>query len=215
MSDSGSNSDVTIFIVDDEPQVRELLTRLISGRGWGAAAFEDAQAFLDAYNPAVRGCLILDIQLPGMSGLELQRELNARGVRIPIVILTGAGDVASAREAFRAGVVDFVTKPFRNAELLDCVARALEKDASIRFEQAIVSDASGRFARLSPREREVADLLVEGKSTKEIAYQLGLSPKTVDVHRANTMKKVGVESVVDLVHLAMALKSGRRLASTE
>ncbi|HWL95302.1 MAG TPA: LuxR C-terminal-related transcriptional regulator, partial [Phycisphaerae bacterium] len=165
-----------------------------------------AQSFLDAYDSTVSGCLVLDVNMPGMTGLELQKELIARGIKIPIVILTGGGDVSTARDAFRAGVVDFVLKPFHNAELLDCVAKALAKDAAMRAEEQVLRDARARFARLSERERQVIERIAEGKSTKEVAFEMSLSSKTVDSHRANSLKKMEVNSMAELFRLTMVLK---------
>lgn len=197
----------TVFVVDDDADVRTLLGQIVATRGMQTTSFENAQEFLDAFEPGSAGCLILDIHLPGMSGLELQRELTNRDIDLPIIIITGAGDVEMARNAFKSGVVDFVTKPFRPAELLESVDRALVRDSENRRARAVVAEAERRFSKLSAREREVVDLLVTGKSTKEIAYHLSLSPKTVDVHRANSMRKVGVGSIAELVHLAVSLHS--------
>ncbi len=204
---------LTVFVVDDDPDVRQFLERLVATRGWKCVSHETAQSFLDNHDPKTPGCLILDIGLPGMSGLELQRELADRRIQIPIIMLTGTGDIASAREAFRNGVVDFVQKPFRNNELLDCIDRALQADARLREQRAIQNDARERFGRLTPREREVVDLMVEGKTTKEIAFALSLSPKTVDVHRANGLRKMGIESVAELVRLSVALNAEVGLVS--
>lgn len=199
-----------VFIVDDDASVRTLLAQLVETKKLPSMTFETARAFLEEYQPGTPGCLVLDIHLPGMSGLDLQKELALRGIEIPIIILTGAGDIGMAREAFKSGVVDFVTKPFKNAELLECIDRAMARDIDLRRRNAVASDARTRFARLSAREREVVDLLVEGKSTKEIAFQLSLSPKTVDVHRANGMRKLDVNSIAEMVHLSVALGSESR-----
>ncbi|MBX3395478.1 MAG: response regulator transcription factor [Phycisphaerae bacterium] len=199
----------TVFFVDDDADIRALLGQIVATRGLASVGFERAQEFLDAFKPGAAGCLILDIQLPGMSGLELQHELRVRRIDIPIIIITGAGDIEMARNAFKSGVVDFVTKPFRPAELLESIDRALARDAENRRVREVVVEAERRFSKLSAREREVVDLLVAGKSTKEIAYHLSLSPKTVDVHRANSMRKIGVGSIAELVHLAVSLAPGQ------
>ncbi|MBK8267717.1 MAG: response regulator transcription factor [Planctomycetes bacterium] len=201
-----------VFIVDDDASVRTFLAQLMETNKLPSMTFETARAFLENYRPGTPGCLVLDIHLPGMSGLDLQKELVSRGIEIPIIILTGAGDIGMAREAFKSGVVDFVTKPFKNAELLECIDRALARDIDLRRRNTVANDARTRFARLSAREREVVDLLVEGKSTKEIAFQLSLSPKTVDVHRANGMRKLDVNSIAEMVHLSVALGSEPRHA---
>ncbi len=200
----------TVFIVDDDRDVREFLERLVTSKEMHAATFESAHAFLDAYDPTSPGCLVLDISMPGMSGLELQEELGNRGAEIPVIILTGKGDVASARTAFRAGIVDFVLKPFRNRELLASIEEALLKDAQARGRRADRDQVKVRFDRLSARELQVANLMVDGKTTKEIAFQLGLSPKTVDVHRANAMRKLDVDSLAELVRMAIILDPSRQ-----
>jgi FixJ family two-component response regulator len=196
----------TVFIVDDDPGVRTFLSQLVESNQWVPVTFETAKSFLENFQPGMPGCLVLDVNLPGMSGLELQKELSARKIEIPIVILTGEGDVGMARDAFKSGVVDFVEKPFKNADLLECIRTALARDEELRRRRVVSNDAQSRFARLSAREREVIDLLVQGHSTKEVALQLSLSPKTVDVHRANSMRKLEVDSVAEMVHLAVALR---------
>ncbi len=200
-----TSTDSTVFIVDDDRDVREFLERLVTSKGMRAATFESAQAFLDAYDPASPGCLVLDISMPGMSGLELQEELAKRRMPIPVIILTGKGDVATARAAFRGGIVDFVLKPFRNRELLGSIDEALLKDAEARGWHAHRNRMKERFDRLSPRECQVVDLMVDGKTTKEIAFHLGLSPKTVDVHRSNAMRKLQAGSLAELVRMAIIL----------
>lgn len=205
-----TSTDPTVFIVDDDRDVREFLERLVTSKGLHAATFESARAFLDHYDPSVPGCLVLDISMPGMSGLELQQELGNRRAEIPVIILTGKGDVAAARTAFRAGIVDFVLKPFRNRELLGSIDEALLRDAQARRRRASRDQVEAKFDQLSPRERQVADLMVEGKTTKEIAFHLGLSPKTVDVHRSNAMRKLEVDSLAELVRMAIILDPGKQ-----
>jgi len=208
-------TDPTVFIVDDDRDVREFLERLVTSKGMRAASFESARAFLDAYDPASPGCLVLDISMPGMSGLELQGELAKRGIEIPVIILTGKGDVPAARAAFRAGIVDFVLKPCRNRELLGSIDEALLKDAEARKRRADRNRVKGQFDRLSAREHQVADLMVDGKTTKEIAFQLGLSPKTVDVHRSNAMRKLDVDSLAKLVRMAIILDPSKQALARE
>lgn len=195
----------TVFVVDDDPEILHMLEDLLPAHGHRVKTYATAGAFLEDYDLHQPGCLVLDIKLPDINGLELQRRLAQERVDIPIVILTGGTDVTIARDAFRGGVVDFVLKPFRNRDLLAAVEEALLKDAQNRERREQISDIRERFDRLSPREREVVNLMVEGRSTKEIAYQLGLSPKTIDVHRANSMSKLEVDSVAEMVRMAVAL----------
>lgn len=203
----------TVHVVDDDSTLRSFLSELLKTHNLEAVTYDSAQRFLAEFRPGTPGCLVLDVNLPGMSGLELQKELADRSIEIPIIILTGAGDVEMARNAFRSGVVDFVTKPFRNADLLECIHQALARDAVSRQRRAVLDNARSRFARLSSREREVIDQLVQGRSTKEIAFALSLSSKTVDVHRSNSMRKLEVSSVAELVRLYMTLKSDQEIGA--
>ncbi len=195
----------TVFVVDDDPEILRLLADLLPAHGHHVKTYTTAGAFLEDYDLHQPGCLVLDINLPDISGLELQRRLTQERVEIPIVVLTGGSDINVAREAFRGGIVDFVPKPFQNQDLLAAVDEALLKDAQNRERREQLAEIRERFNRLSPREREVVDLMVDGRSTKEIAFQLGLSSKTIDVHRSNSMSKLEVDSVAELVRMAVAL----------
>ncbi len=197
-----SKSEPTVFIVDDDEAVQQSLTMLLGTVGLNAQAYRSAEDFLDDYDPAAQpGCLLLDVRMPGMSGMELQARLAEKPTRTQVIIITGHGDVPMAVEAIKAGAVDFIEKPFRDQVLLDSIQRALELDAKARREQAERADIEAKIARLTPRERQIADLVVLGKSTKTIAYELGISQKTVDFHRVNILEKMRVDSVVELVRL--------------
>ena len=194
-----NKSEPIIFIVDDDEAVQQSLSMLVEAVGLKSKTYNRAEDFLDAYDPAQAGCLLLDIRMPGMSGLGLQSKLAAEGINIPIIVITGHGDVPMAVEAVKAGAIDFVEKPFRDQVLLDSIQKAIELDEQNRHKQSERTDVETRIALLTPREREVMDLLVLGKSNKVIAYDLGISQKTVDFHRAHTLEKMEVGSVVELL----------------
>lgn len=189
----------SVFIVDDDASVRDALSLLLSLRGYATATFASAEDFLAALQPDWRGCLLLDIRMPGMSGLELQRCLNESGPTLPVVVITAHGDVAAARQAFLADAVDFIEKPFDSQQLLTAIANALSGLRAV----AEVKEAGLRplASPLSPREREVMALLVKGLHNRRIGEELGISPRTVEVHKARVMEKLGVKTVVDLVRL--------------
>ena len=194
-------SEPTIFVVDDDEVVRQSLSLLIETVGLKVQTYGNAQDFLDDYEPEQPGCLILDVRMPGMSGLELQSKLIAEGINIPVIIISGHGDVPMAVQAIKAGAVDFIEKPFRDQVLLDNIQRAVELDAQARCEQSGRYDVEAKLALLTPREQGVMDLLITGKSNKTVAYELGISQKTVDFHRVHILEKMGVDSVVELVRL--------------
>jgi FixJ family two-component response regulator len=193
----------TVFVVDDDEAMRESLRWLIQSVGLPVETFATGEEFLAAYDPARPGCMVLDVRMPGMSGLQLQDELIARDVRLPILIVTGYAEVPTAVRALKAGAFDFIQKPFSDELLLERVRRAIERDARLRESGATRSDAQARIARLTPREREVMSLIVEGQSNKVIAATLGLSAKTVEVHRAQMMRRLAVDSVAELVRLVL------------
>ncbi|MEZ5615074.1 MAG: response regulator transcription factor [Rhodocyclaceae bacterium] len=196
-------SDATVFIVDDDQAVARSLRWLIETVRLKVETFASAQAFLDGYDAARPGCLVLDVRMPGMSGLELQERLAASRIRLPIIFITGHGDVQMAVRAVQAGAFDFVEKPFNDQDLLDRIQRAIVFDAEQRGRQVQRAQLQALFASLTPREREVLDRVVEGLSNKAIANTLGLSAKTVEVHRAKVMEKMHARSLSDLVKLAM------------
>jgi RNA polymerase sigma factor (sigma-70 family) len=194
----------TVFVVDDDASIRRALTRLIQSVGLAAEAYPGAQEFLDAYDADRPGCLVLDIRMPRLGGLDVQEILANRGIELPIIFITGHGDVPMSVQAMKAGAVDFIQKPFRDEDLLDAVRRAVARDAELRAARAQYLDVTRRVERLTPREREVFALVAAGKMNKEIAAQLGASEKTIKVHRARVMDKLRVESVAELVVLAQA-----------
>lgn len=192
----------TVFIVDDDEVVRNTMAQLAETVDLKARAFGSARAFLDAYDPAEPGCLLLDVRMPGMSGIQLQTKLRNQNIHIPIIFITGHGDVPMAAQAFKKGAVDFIEKPFRNQDLLDRIQEALARDTQFRQKQAVQKAAQDRLALLTPRERQVLDLVRAGKANKVIARELGLSLRTVEVHRAGIMGKLQVDSLAELVVLA-------------
>lgn len=194
-------TDATVFVVDDDQAVRESLSRLMESVGQEVATYAGAQEFLDSYDPSRPGCVVLDIRMPGMSGLDLQEKLVRDGVRIPVIMISGHGDVEKAVRAMKAGAVDFLRKPYKAKVLLERIGQALELDAKIRRQEAERAKAAALIAQLTPREREVMGLLATGAPSKQIAYRLGLSRKTVDVHRAHIMMKLQIDSVVDIARL--------------
>jgi FixJ family two-component response regulator len=191
-----------VFVVDDDEAVCRSLSMLIADIGLEVKTFTSASAFLAAYDPSQPGCLVLDVRMSGMSGLELQSRLNELEYAVPTIIITGHADVPMAVEAMKAGAMDFIEKPFRDQLLLDGIQRAIDLDARTRRRRQEVRDMQARIKLLTAREREIMDLLVLGKANKAIAYELGISQKTVDFHRANILQKVGVGSVVELVRLS-------------
>ena len=183
MRGNSSNARRTIFIVDDDAAVRDALKLLLRSVGQAVETFGSAQEFLDAYSEDRPGCLVLDIRMPGMSGLELQQKLNEKHSILPIIFITGHGDVPMAVEAMQAGAVDFIQKPFRDQDLIDRINQALEKDSANRAALGERNDIRRRLETLTPREREVLDLVVHGKANKVIAGDLKLSQRTVEIHR--------------------------------
>ena len=194
----------TVFVVDDDPSIRRALTRVIQSVGLATETYPGAQQFLDAYQPARPGCLVLDIRMPHLDGLELQALLDRQGFEIPIIFITGHGDVRTSVRAMKLGAMDFLQKPFSDQDLLEAIKRALARDADLRRVRAVRNEIARRFERLTPREREVFALVTLGKMNKEIAAQLGASEKTIKVHRGRVMEKMQAESLAALVRLAQA-----------
>jgi two-component system, LuxR family, response regulator FixJ len=198
-----SSARPTIFVVDDDSAVRDALKLLLRSVGQAVETYGSAQEFLDAYSEDRPGCLVLDIRMPGMSGLELQQRLNEKHSILPIIFITGHGDVPMAVEAMQAGAVDFIQKPFRDQDLIDRINQALEKDGSNRAALGERNDIRRRLETLTPREREVLDLVVHGKANKVIAGDLKLSQRTVEIHRARVMEKMQASSLAHLVRMVL------------
>ncbi len=199
---------VRVFIVDDDASVRRSLLALLDQVGIPAADYPSAEAFLDALGDETRGCLLLDVRMPGMSGLQLQEILRERGVPLVVVVLTGHADVPMAVRAMKAGAADFIEKPFNPQQLVERLHACLEAEARDFAERERRREAEVLLGQLTAREREVLDLLVSGKPSKAIASALGISEKTVDVHRSNVMRKTGTRSVAELVQLWILSRSG-------
>lgn len=195
----------TIFVVDDDPGVQQALRLLFRSVGYRTEVFGTAQQFLDSYNDQWAGCIVLDIRMPGMSGLELQQQLNERHSILPIVFMTGHGDVPMAVEAMQAGAVDFIQKPFHDQDLLDRIAHAVNRDAENRRVLHEQHEIRKRLKLLTPREREIMDLVVDGKANKVIAADLNLSQRTVEIHRARVMEKMQAASLAHLVRMVIAV----------
>jgi RNA polymerase sigma factor (sigma-70 family) len=193
----------TVFVVDDDEAMRSSLKWLIESTGMAVRTFDSADAFLAGYSPDWTGCLLLDVRMPGMSGLELQAYLAQAGYRLPVIIITGHGDVAMAVKAMQAGALDFVEKPFHDEDLLASIHRALAADIEARAQRSQHAEVLARLAELTPREHEVMDLVTAGKSNREIATALGVSTKTVEAHRARVMDKMQAGSLADLVRMAL------------
>ena len=203
MNEISPDQDPTAYVVDDDESIRTLWRWLMESNGIAVKTFATASEFIETYRNGSAGCLVLDLKLPGMSGLELQEYLNAKGIEIPIVFVTGHGDVPAAVSALKGGAVDFIQKPFSHHEVLAIIAKAFLRDAELRDKRALRSRIAGRLATLTEREREVLQRIIEGKPNKIIASELDISVKTVEFHRAKVMEKTGVDSVAELVQVAM------------
>ena len=195
-----------VFIVDDDDAVRSSLRLLLKSAGLPAVGYASAREFLDAWQPEQAGCLILDVRMPGMSGIELQGELNRRGAIIPVIFISGHGDIPMAVEAIQHGAFDFLTKPFGDQDLLDRVQRALATDADNRKLLTQREVLRERLDSLTPREREVLGLVTQGKANKVMAGDLGVSQRTVEIHRARVMEKMGANSLAQLVRMTIDLE---------
>lgn len=198
----------TVFVVDDDPSVRDSLTWLLESMRLRVETHDSAHAFLDSYDPDRPGCLVLDVRLPGMGGLDLLAQLRARAITLPVIVVTAFGDVRTAVRAMRSGAIDVMEKPVSDQVLLDRVQQAIELDRQTRAADAKRRAAVALFARLSRRERQVLSLVTAGKPNKSIAAELGVAPKTVEGYRATLMRKLGVASVPDLMRLELLVESG-------
>jgi two-component system, LuxR family, response regulator FixJ len=199
-----------VHVVDDDTAVRDSLRLLLESADLSVRTYDSATAFLAALPNLGVGCVLTDVRMPGLDGLELQRRLAQLGVRMPVIIMTGHGDVPIAVEALKAGAADFLEKPFDDAHLLAAVSSALAASRREGEAAAAMADIAARLASLTPREREVLDRLVVGQPNKTIAYELGSSPRTVEVHRARVMEKMGARSLPELVRMAIAAGEGSR-----
>lgn len=196
-------SGFTVYIVEDDQSVRDALGLMLSLQGHAVAMYADAESFLSAYQQEWSGCLLLDIRMPGMSGLELQSRLTEIGCHIPAIVMTGHGDVDSARQAFRAQAIDFLEKPLHQERLLNAIGEALARQASIKTASVTRESVAKRLEALTPRETEVMRLVVAGMHNRDIAIALGISVRTVEVHKARMMWKLETQTVADLVRLSL------------
>jgi FixJ family two-component response regulator len=194
--------DSTVFVVDDDPSVRRAIKRLLESEGLQVEVFGSAPEFLQAKRPDAPSCLVLDIKLPGITGLDFQRQLAESNIRIPIIFITGHGDIPMTVRAMKAGAVEFLTKPFRDQDLLDAIHVALERDRTRRQKESEIAGLWERFESLTPREKEILPLVVSGRLNKQIAAGLGTSEITIKVHRASIMRKMQAKSLADLVGMA-------------
>ena len=204
--DASMSEEAIVHIIDDDESQREALVSLLRSVDLRARAYSSVAAFLAAKLPDALGCLVLDVRLPGISGLDFQAQLAEQGIHLPVVFMTGHGDVPMSVKGMKAGAIDFLIKPFRGQDMLDAIATAIERDQARRKEASAIADRRKRFETLSPREREVMTLVTAGKMNKQVAGDLGLSEVTVKIHRGSVMRKMGVRTLADLVRIAEALR---------
>jgi two-component system response regulator FixJ len=195
--------DQTVFVVDDEEAVRDSMRMMLERAGYNVRSFASAEEFLEAYEPSTLGCLVCDVRLGGQSGLELQRELDRRKCPLPVILITGHGDVEMAVAAVKRGAFDFIEKPFEDGRLYTSVAQALTAGREFLAKEEEITALRNRIAELSPRQREVLELLIDGLSNKEIAKLLGISPRTVETYRAFVMARMGASSLAELVKMSI------------
>jgi len=191
-----------VFVVDDDPSVRRAIKRLVESVGLHVELFGSAAEFMNSRHPDIVSCLVLDIRLPGVSGLDFQRQLATADIRIPIIFITAHGDIPMTVRAMTEGAVEFLTKPFRDQDLLDAIQVALERDRTTRQQEAEIATLRERFESLTPRERELLPLVISGLLNKQIAAEIGTTEATVKVHRSQLLRKMGADSLPDLVRMA-------------
>jgi FixJ family two-component response regulator len=194
-----------VFVIDDDASMRDAISRLLNAVGLTVQTFASAREFLAGKLPDVPGCAVLDVRLPGLSGLDLQREMVERGIHIPVIFITGHGDIPMSVQAMKAGAVEFLTKPFRDQDLLDAVRSGIQLDRQGRKERAELAELRDGLRQLTPREREVMSLVVAGLLNKQIALRLGTSEKTIKIHRSHVMQKMRADSLADLVRMSQKL----------
>ena len=209
MPNEASELQPIVFVIDDDASLRNALTNLFRSVGLRAEVFASAPELLQSKLPDVPSCLVLDVRLPGLSGLDFQAELSKANIHIPIIFMTGHGDIPMTVRAMKAGAVDFLTKPFRDQDMLDAVAAAIERDRERRKEQKILSELRSRFASLTPREQQLLALVTSGLMNKQIAAEIGLAEITVKIHRGSIMKKMSAKSLAELVRMAELLEIRR------
>ncbi|MFZ0676074.1 MAG: response regulator transcription factor [Candidatus Binatus sp.] len=203
------DADAIVFVVDDDLSIREAIQSLVSLEGLRVETFANAQDFLKRERPDLPGCVVLDVELPGLSGLDLQRELAAHGITLPIIFITGYGDIPMSVRAMKAGATEFLTKPFRDQDLLNAIQQALERDRAARQHSSEIAELRERFDALTSREREVMALVVGGWLNKQIGFELGISEITVKIHRGRVMGKMGAQSLAELVRMTERLELPR------
>lgn len=196
-----------VYVVEDDEAVRDSLQLLLKTEGYKVASFPEATSFLEAWSPDMNGCIVLDIRMPGMSGMELQKELVSRGSELPIIFVTGHGDVPLAVEAMQLGAVDFVQKPYRDQELLEKIRKAMELDAQRQELRVEKQEIQRRMDTLTPREREIMEMMIDGNANKVIAIDLNISQRTVEIHRSRVMQKMGTHSLAQLVRMVMLVRN--------
>jgi FixJ family two-component response regulator len=204
-SNAGQTPDPIILVIDDDASVREALSSLFQSVGMEVKLFSSASEFLQSKLPDAPSCIVLDIRLPGVSGLDFQAQLTKMNINLPIVVMTGHGDIPMTVRAMKAGAIDFLTKPFRDQDMLDAVARALEKDMSRRKSEKNLADVRDLYASLTAREREIMTFVTAGMMNKQVAAELRLSEVTIKIHRGHVMKKMGARSLADLVRMSETL----------
>jgi FixJ family two-component response regulator len=206
VTDANAAAQPIVMIIDDDDLIRGAMNSLFRSIGLRTATFDSAQAFLDDKLPDAPSCLVVDVRMPKMSGLDLQNELISRGIRIPVIMMTGHGDIPMTVRAMKAGAVDFLAKPFRDQDIIDAVTAALARDDKRRQSETGLAGIRDKFETLTPRERQVMSLVTSGLMNKQVAGELGLSEITVKLHRANAMKKMGARTLADLVRMSESLR---------